>query len=291
MLNFKQSFSKIFSIRAITLAAVMLSMTVVIVKFFNISVRVGAGSKGQMIIGFGWLPNIIFSFLYGPIWGLIFGFSSDFILFILKPGFYDIFHAIQKPIVGFLAGCAGILYLIIKNLKLSKKQQWIIFIIVEILLYSLMILIYLLLFFFEFKYFINYTKKLIGQKWSLIYQIIFATIIGLLFIILQIIICYNFLKSKNLKNQDLNLLFIIIFLQLTITIINSWILSPISNWFWYHIPYIFSLLPRLIKETVLMPIKIFLYYAILKILIKLYLERYYFNLKLNLNLKPKKYEK
>lgn len=284
MLIFKNYFRKTFTIKTIALAAVMLSLTIVIVKFFNITMRIGISNKGQMVIGFGFLPNVIFSFLYGPIWGLIFGVSSDIILFILKPGFYDIFHAIQKPIVGFLSGIFGMIYIFIRTIEVTRKQQWLYFLITQFFLISLVVIIYLVIFVFKFYYFVSSTQKLFERKWELIYQVIFATITIFLFLIIEIIICYNFCKI-NSDNKDLKLLFVIIFLQLLITICTSWILSPLSNWFWYKIPWDLSLMPRLIKETILMPIRIFLYYSLLKVLFKIHFEKYYFNCKFALYLR------
>lgn len=280
----KNYFRKTFTIKTIALASVMLSLTIVIVKFFNITIRVGVSDKGQMVVGFGFLPNVIFSFLYGPIWGLIFGISSDIILFILRPGLYDIFHAIQKPIVGFLSGIFGMIYIFSRTIEIKRKQQWFYFLITQLLLILLVLVIYLVLFVFKFYYFVSSTQKLLGREWALIYQIIFAIIIGFLFIFIEIIVCYNFCKV-NSDNKDLKLLFVIIFLQLSVTICTSWILSPLSNWFWYKIPWTFSLIPRLIKETILMPIRIFLYYSILKVLFKIHFEKYYFNCRFSIYLK------
>lgn len=278
---------QLFTIQNITLAGIMLALTIIIVKFVNFPLKVGIGGKGSMIIGFGFIPIVIFGFLNGPIFGLIFGIITDTTLFILHPGFYSPIMALQKPIVGFLSGLIGIVYLQISKTQFKIKSYLIFFSIMQILLAIFVGLGYHFIFVTDFYSFGEKSLKLFTNKWSIIYKIVFASFIALLLVIIEtvlIIVLISGLKKKKQINNwghfnydkfDNYIIFIlIVILQAMLTIINSWILTPLHYLFFYNVDYVISLLPRLVKELVLMPIRILIYFIVFKALFKIYNQRY-----------------
>lgn len=286
----KLDFNKNFNTRSIALAAVMLALTIVIVKFLGFSLKLGVGGKGTMVIGFGFIPNVLFSFLHGPFFGFILGFISDTTLFILKPTFYSPIMAIQEPIVGVLAGIAGIVYSKLRNCQFDFKKYLLFFTVMQFILVALLILSFYLIFFSDFVYsFSLKNNKVFSVKWDLLYMVISGIFISTLFMAVELVlililwITWNNQKQNSVTEKFNNALIfiIIIILQLFLTLINSWILSPLHFLVFYDIDYLVSLLPRLVKELLLMPLRIAIYFIIFKTILKIYYDKYFLQKELN----------
>lgn len=263
------------SIRLIVLFSILISMRLIIQR---LSIPVPGF---MMSVSISWIINILIGWWFGPIIGIMGGVVTDTMAFFVYNTGAKWFwmYAIQEPIVGFISGIIGSFYLLIseKNnqifvIKFFKK--WIYFKlnknIISIMLNQFFLISFtaislvILIFFSDGKFAFANQNKFDKNNFFGYYRYVAISIMILFFLFYEFF-SYIFLKSKK------NHLSLICFLS-TIIIINSllfsFILGPIisveyltylngkepENFLLYG--YVFYFIPRVIKETIRLPILI-----------------------------------
>jgi riboflavin transporter len=218
--------------RKITLAAMLTAVAIVLTRF--ISIIIPLGGYPSLSIDLGSVPILLSGIVLGPIFGGIVGFTSDII------GFYTnsrggIFHAgftINSILTGVIPGLI-FLFLKNKNLKLAKI----------IIISSLYIL---------GTYYFLVVRSSDSTAIKLISNI-------LLFMVTSSIIVFDYkIKNKQLKLVILTVLIVEVFVYIALT--------PIWLYQLYELPYFVSVLSRVFRAILLVPIKTTLIYQSLKIL-------------------------
>lgn len=226
------------------------------IPFFNTGIK----------IGFTWLPTIIAGWIFGPLPGLIIGAVIDTLCFLINGGIWFWLYAIQEPLVGFIAGIFGFIFLI---LKLKTNGIKIGFIFSQCIIHSFLIVTFLTLFLtlhFQYNLFqVLYDKDKLGSIHLTTLLILVGILLGIFYIVIQTIniIQYKW-KSKNYY------FFIVASLCILLTFIFSFLLGPISTIEFYKyingkqpnsfIKYghLYYLIPRIVKESFKTPIYIIL---------------------------------
>jgi riboflavin transporter len=218
--------------RKITLAAMLTAVAIVLTRF--VSIIIPLGGYPSLSIDLGSVPILLSGIVLGPIFGGIVGFTSDII------GFYTnsrggIFHAgftINSILTGVIPGLI-FLFLKNKNLKLAKI----------IIISSLYIL---------GTYYFLVVRSSDSTAIKLISNI-------LLFMVTSSIIVFDYkIKNKQLKLVVFTVLIVEVFVYIALT--------PIWLYQLYELPYFVSVLSRVFRAILLVPIKTTLIYQSLKIL-------------------------
>ena len=220
-------------------------------------------------ISFAWLPVYVAGFFFGPIIGLLFGIAMDSLTFAINGGIWFWMYAIQEPIIGFISGIIGSLYLynVIKSIKIQMIIQQIVVIIFS--LCSIIIIIY--------EFFILDAKFQTSGMQNITTFAIISIIIMLLYLCInEIQFIYFYKKNKTIKQTNfLSMYLYVSLLLITVTILFSFILGPIT--FVEYTKYItgsepnsfikygsmYYLIPRVLKESVKTPIYIILLFGII----------------------------
>ena len=249
---------KVFkNIRLISVVAMLISLRFIMQYFTFYIPSVG------MSISFAWSPLVIIGWIFGPVTGFFIGFLTDTITFVMKPnGVWFWLHAIQEPLVGFIAGLIGSLYFIRSNS--IKKNFKIDFFINQFFLFFFSVISGIIFFVWLQKDDNKFEGSSKVDKSIFLFSII-TMLLGF-FIFIIIIEFIIFFTWKNHKNKIL-ILFWIINLTILLSTIFSFLLGVISTIEYYkfingsYSPYfkkygvLFYLFPRLIKELIKVPIQ------------------------------------
>lgn len=220
-----------------------------------------------------WTPLMIIGWVFGPVIGFFSGIITDTVSYLIKPtSLWFWMYALQEPMVGFISGVIGSLYIfraksIINNFAKNKKNETSIkwdLVINQIIVIGFTIVSTLIVLLwadgvqsFEGKskfddIFFKYSRFII-----IFINIIFFTVVESITLIF-------------FKNQKKNFLLFIWIVNLTmiVTTIFSFLLGPISAAEYYKyvnngrespnvVKYglIFYLIPRVIKESVKLPLQ------------------------------------
>lgn len=273
------------NIKLITTLAILISLRLIL-QYFVISIPTINTS-----ISLSWSPLIIIGWVFGPIVGFCMGILTDTLSYIIKPTtLWFWLYAIQEAFVGLIAGIIGSLYRFRKCSYKNCNNTYILDLIINQIILIFFVIVSTLIIFlwatkdqsFENKsaiesFFFEYSK----------YIIICSNLF--FFFIVEISIFALYKKNKK------NFLLIIWLLNLSIilTTIFSFLLGPISASEYYKYAHngrespwvikyglIFYLIPRVIKESIKLPIQSIVHFMIIPI-VTMHVENIKRNLKLS----------
>lgn len=229
----------------------------VVFQFFSISIP-----QFNMSLSLAHTPIIIAGWLFGPVFGLIFGVFTDTLMFLIQPAAaWFWLYAIQEPLLCMLSGILGSLYV----LRLNAKNTFIDLVVLKILAFGFLIATYV----FVLLYAVPGTSMQGGSKFDVLFYSTYKYIaLGalLIFIIIFEGFFWFFRSKKKNKNNMVLYLSTIAFLN---AIIFSFLLGTISAIEYYKFlnngmesplftkyGMMFYTLPRIIKESIKTPIQI-----------------------------------
>jgi ECF transporter S component (folate family) len=218
--------------RKITLAALLVSISIVLTRFFGIVIPLGG--YPSLSLDLGSVPILLSGIVLGPIFGGIVGLSSDAIGFFVnsRGGVFHFGFMLNSILTGVIPGLV-FLFLKNKNLRLFK-------IITISVLYILS------------TYYFLVVRSADSTALKLLSNI-------LLFIVASSIITIDLrIKNKQLK--------LVIFTVLVVEVFVYIVLTPIWLYQLYELPYFISVLSRVFRAILLVPVKTVIIYQSLKIL-------------------------
>jgi riboflavin transporter len=218
--------------RKITLASLLTALAIVLTRF--VSIIIPLGGYPSLSIDLGSVPIILSGIFLGPIFGGIVGFSSDIIGFFIN-GRGGVFH-FGFTLNAILSGVIpGLVFVFLKNKNLNY---------IKIITISILYIL------------ATYYFLIIRSADSALTKIISNS---LLFIITTSIIYADYkIKNKQLK--------LVIFAVMVVEIFVYIALTPIWLYQLYELPYLISVLSRVFRAILLVPIKTTIIYQSLKIL-------------------------
>lgn len=270
--------------KLITAIAILISLRL-IMQYFVISIPTISTS-----ISLSWTPLIIIGWIFGPLVGFFTGIITDSLSYLIKPTtLWFWLYAIQEALVGFVSGFIASLYRI-RLTKQTNNNKYIFDLIINQTISIIFVFISTLIILiwanenqsFENKsaiesFFFKYSK----------YIIISSNIFFFLIIEILVFVFYK-------KNKKYFLLIIwLINLSIILTTIFSFLLGPISASEYYKYAHngkespwiikyglIFYLIPRVIKESVKLPIQSIVHLMLIPI-ITMHIDNIKKNLKLS----------
>jgi ECF transporter S component (folate family) len=219
-------------VRKITLAALLVSISIVLTRFFGIVIPLGGFPS--LSLDLGSVPVLLSGIVLGPIFGGIVGFSSDLVGFNINPrgGFFHFGFMLNAILTGVIPGLI-FTFLKNKNLKFTK-----------IVIIS--------------------TLYILGTYYFVVVRAADSTLIKILSNTLLLIVTSSIIAvDYKIKNKQLKL---VIFAVLVVEVFVFIALTPIWLYQLYELPYFISVLSRVFRAILLVPIKTVLIYQSLKIL-------------------------
>ncbi len=226
-------------------------------------------------------PLMVIGWLFGPVVGLFTGCLTDTICYFIKPaGAWYWMYAIQEPMLGFISGLIGSIYLLRKE-KQTHKFDMILFQIIFISFF-----IFCIVFIFNFASPDNkYQKGDIKdfEKFYEIYRYVISSVLTVFAIVVEVFLIISFQKKKNNNPKLVIYSIMLCFLN---SIIFSFIMGPYA-WIGYNsylyngkLPtsfikygYMFYLIPRVVKESFKMPLQSLILWGVLLMVIPLFKEK------------------
>lgn len=257
---------------AISLLAILIAIRIVL-QFTSIPIP-----QFGMTLSIAHTPLMVIGWLFGPVIGLFTGALTDTICFFAKPGgVWYWMYAIQEPMLGCISGIIGSIYLIRKD-KQSHKFDFILFQVFFILFIGLC-----LLFIFNFATPDNkWTKEgMNAQEFYTIYRYIFVAVLLLFGIVAEFFVMIWFHKKKDGQGRLIIYSTLLCFIN---SVVFSFIMGTLS-WvgYWEYIGqpktaflkygYMFYLIPRVVKESLKMPLQAIILWGTLFIAIPLFKDR------------------
>jgi riboflavin transporter len=219
-------------VRKITLAALLVAISIVLTRFFGIVIPLGGFPS--LSLDLGSVPIVLSGIVLGPIFGGIVGFSSDLVGFNINPrgGIFHFGFMLNAILTGVIPGLI-FMFFKNKNLKFTKI--------------AIISILYIL-----------------GTYYFLVIRAADSTAIKLLSNTLLFIVASSIITvDYKIKNKQLKL---VIFTVLIVEIFVFIALTPIWLYQLYELPYFISVLSRVFRAILLVPIKTVLIYQSLKIL-------------------------
>ncbi len=207
-------------------------------------------------IGFAWVPIMICGWFFGPIVGCVFGAVTDTLGFVLHPSVWFWMYAIQEPCVGLIAGVIrGICYL-----RINKKSQSIT---LDLFVQQIFILLFCLVAVFGMFFWLDGVSFQKFQAYKIVVLVLITA-----FLIMMETTTFVFIKNSDQKNHWYRLVFLYgtMIVALTMTLF-SFLLGPIAavEYLKYINHYnpdkdtlVFLLIPRIIVQSVKVPIESFI---------------------------------
>jgi ECF transporter S component (folate family) len=219
-------------VRKITLAALLASVSIVLTRFFGIVIPLGGFPS--LSLDLGSVPILLSGIVLGPIFGGIVGLTSDLVGFAINPrgGIFHFGFTINSILTGVIP---GLIFVFLKNINLKFTKIAIISI-----LYMLG----------------TYYFLVVRSSDSTLIKIISNTL--LFVVVFSIIMVDHKIKNKQLK--------LVIFTVLVVEVFVFIALTPIWLYQLYELPYFISVLSRVFRAVLLVPLKTALTYQSLKIL-------------------------
>jgi riboflavin transporter len=219
-------------VRKITLAALLVAISIVLTRFFGIVIPLGGFPS--LSLDLGSVPIVLSGIVLGPIFGGIVGFSSDLVGFNINPrgGIFHFGFMLNAILTGVIPGLI-FMFFKNKNLKFTKI--------------AIISILYIL-----------------GTYYFLVIRAADSTAIKLLSNTLLFIVASSIITvDYKIKNKQLKL---VIFTVLIVEVLVFIALTPIWLYQLYELPYFISVLSRVFRAILLVPIKTVLIYQSLKIL-------------------------
>ncbi len=249
------------TIFTITMAGMLLALRLIIGL---VSIK-----AGPVVLSIAWSSLFVAGFILGPIIGYMFGWISDSIGFLIRPGSagYMWEYSIQESLIVLLGALIGILYKVLKD----NKKKWIIFASFEIILTGVIGFgVYMVSKYFDFSHVAKAGGNVswIDSPW--------IKITGLI-MILSAYVGINIITVLMIrKGKDANLLMAVVLTVVLTWVLFAWIMGPWANSRWYeritgHVSasykiygYKFYSLASILKSLFMIPIEIALVYPIWK---------------------------
>jgi ECF transporter S component (folate family) len=219
-------------VRKITLAALLVAISIVLTRFFGIVIPLGGFPS--LSLDLGSVPIVLSGIVLGPIFGGIVGFSSDLVGFNINPrgGIFHFGFMLNAILTGVIPGLI-FMFFKNKNLKFTKI--------------AIISILYIL-----------------GTYYFVVIRAADSTAIKLLSNTLLFIVASSIITvDYKIKNKQLKL---VIFTVLIVEVFVFIALTPIWLYQLYELPYFISVLSRVFRAILLVPIKTVLIYQSLKIL-------------------------
>jgi riboflavin transporter len=219
-------------VRKITLAALLASVSIVLTRFFGIVIPLGGFPS--LSLDLGSVPILLSGIVLGPIFGGIVGLTSDLVGFAINPrgGIFHFGFTINSILTGVIPGLIFV-FLKNKNLKFTKI--------------AIISILYIL-----------------GTYYFVVIRAADSTAIKLLANTLLFMVASSIITvDYKIKNKQLKL---VIFTVLIVEVFVFIALTPIWLYQLYELPYFISVLSRVFRAILLVPIKTVLIYQSLKIL-------------------------
>jgi ECF transporter S component (folate family) len=218
--------------RKITLSALLVSISIVLTRFLGVVIPLGG--YPSLSLDLGSVPILLSGIVLGPIFGGIVGLSSDALGFFInsRGGVFHFGFMLNSILTGVIPGLIFV-FLKNKNLKFIKI--------------GIISILYILA---------TYYFVVIRAADSTAIKLLANT---LLFMVASSIITVDYkIKNKQLK--------LVIFTVLVVEVFVFIALTPIWLYQLYQLPYFISVLSRVFRAILLVPIKTVLIYQSLKIL-------------------------
>jgi len=218
--------------RKITLAALLVAISIVLTRFFGIIIPLGGFPS--LSLDLGSVPIVLSGIVLGPFFGGIAGFSSDLVGFAINPrgGIFHLGFTFNATLTGVIPGLV-FMFLKNKNLKFTKI--------------AIISILYIL-----------------GTYYFIVVRATDSTAIKLLSNTLLFMVASSIITvDYKIKNKQLKL---VIFTVLIVEVFVFIALTPIWLYQLYELPYFISVLSRVFRAILLVPIKTVLIYQSLKIL-------------------------
>jgi ECF transporter S component (folate family) len=219
-------------VRKITLAALLASVSIVLTRFFGIVIPLGGFPS--LSLDLGSVPILLSGIVLGPIFGGIVGLTSDLVGFAINPrgGIFHFGFTINSILTGVIPGLIFV-FLKNKNLKFTKI--------------AIISILYML-----------------GTYYFLVVRSSDSTLIKIISNTLLFVVAFSIiLVDYKIKNKQLKL---VIFTVLVVEVFVFIALTPIWLYQLYELPYFISVLSRVFRAVLLVPLKTALTYQSLKIL-------------------------
>jgi ECF transporter S component (folate family) len=219
-------------VRKITLAALLASVSIVLTRFFGIVIPLGGFPS--LSLDLGSVPILLSGVVLGPIFGGIVGLTSDLVGFAINPrgGIFHFGFTINSILTGVIPGLIFV-FLKNKNLKFTKI--------------AIISILYML-----------------GTYYFLVVRSSDSTLIKIISNTLLFVVAFSIiLVDYKIKNKQLKL---VIFTVLVVEVFVFIALTPIWLYQLYELPYFISVLSRVFRAVLLVPLKTALTYQSLKIL-------------------------
>ena len=219
-------------VRKITLSALLVSISIVLTRFFGIVIPLGG--YPSLSLDLGSVPILLSGIVLGPIFGGIVGLSSDALGFFInsRGGVFHFGFMLNSILTGVIPGLIFI-FLKNKNLKFIKI--------------GIISILYIL-----------------GTYYFVVIRAADSTAIKLLANTLLFMVASSIITvDHKIKNKQLKL---VIFTVLIVEVFVFIALTPIWLYQLYQLPYFISVLSRVFRAILLVPIKTVLIYQSLKIL-------------------------
>jgi len=219
-------------VRKITLAALLASVSIVLTRFFGIVIPLGGFPS--LSLDLGSVPILLSGIVLGPIFGGIVGLTSDLVGFAINPrgGIFHFGFTINSILTGVIPGLIFV-FLKNKNLKFTKI--------------AIISILYML-----------------GTYYFLVVRSSDSTLIKIISNTLLFVVAFSIiLVDYKIKNKQLKL---VIFTVLVVEVFIFIALTPIWLYQLYELPYFISVLSRVFRAVLLVPLKTALTYQSLKIL-------------------------
>jgi ECF transporter S component (folate family) len=219
-------------VRKITLAALLASVSIVLTRFFGIVIPLGGFPS--LSLDLGSVPILLSGIVLGPIFGGIVGLTGDLVGFAINPrgGIFHFGFTINSILTGVIPGLIFV-FLKNKNLKFTKI--------------AIISILYML-----------------GTYYFLVVRSSDSTLIKIISNTLLFVVAFSIiLVDYKIKNKQLKL---VIFTVLVVEVFVFIALTPIWLYQLYELPYFISVLSRVFRAVLLVPLKTALTYQSLKIL-------------------------
>jgi ECF transporter S component (folate family) len=219
-------------VRKITLAALLASVSIVLTRFFGIVIPLGGFPS--LSLDLGSVPILLSGIVLGPIFGGIVGLTSDLVGFAINPrgGIFHFGFTINSILTGVIPGLIFV-FLKNKNLKFTKI--------------AIISILYML-----------------GTYYFLVVRSSDSTLIKIISNTLLFVVAFSIIMvDYKIKNKQLKL---VIFTVLVVEVFVFIALTPIWLYQLYELPYFISVLSRVFRAVLLVPLKTALTYQSLKIL-------------------------
>ena len=226
-----------------------------------------------------WIPIMVLGWYLGPIYSCFLALIFDNIRFFLLSqvgGLWFWLYAIQAPLVALISSLFGGIFHYRFNFIKSSSSTSIIF---DVIFSNLIVIVFFVFSLFMLVYFVNNSTKFSGSEkinafFLNLYKWIAISFISLGLFFFEIIIIFNFkhnLKNKNNSNIKMLILCYCSSLILTIMFVFPFVLGPIATIEYCkycgfpHKAFIFYLIPQTFRQSIIVPIEIFVLKTIISL--------------------------